>query len=130
MQQVGVKNLEDICTGDENMTQKLLNEASFWQKTIFKAGDDCRQDMLALQIIEIFRNAFNSVGLDVYLFPYKVKSKIHNFYGKFAEMNFHGKFREIYLYGKFPEMYFNGKFPEMNFYCKFPEMNFYGKFKE
>ena len=38
----------------------------------FYLKNSLEKDMLALQIIEIFRNAFNSVGLDVYLFPYKV----------------------------------------------------------
>ena len=70
VQQVGVARLEEICRS--TTAAQLKKEAAFWQMTIFKAGDDCRQDMLALQIIEIFRNAFNSVGLDVYLFPYKV----------------------------------------------------------
>jgi phosphatidylinositol 4-kinase len=109
----GTGEVEKMNTHDEEVLSSLSSQLSpraVWQAAIFKVGDDVRQDMLALQIIQLFRDVFHSVGLSLYLVPYRVvatacgcgvievvpDSKSRDKIGKQTQVSLREYFRSVY----------------------------------
>jgi phosphatidylinositol 4-kinase len=56
-----------------SVVQGTGEEARTLQRAcIFKVSDECRQDMMALQIMRILSRVFAAAALPAFLYPYRV----------------------------------------------------------
>jgi phosphatidylinositol 4-kinase len=68
-----VKAFDESNISTESLSKQEDGEPHIIDKSvIFKVGDDCRQDVLALQLISIFKEIYKAAHLDLYLYPYRV----------------------------------------------------------
>ncbi len=61
-----------LLKSETSMMDVILASKPKKQACIFKVFDDCRQDVLALQVIQLMQSVYKAVGLDIPLFPYRV----------------------------------------------------------
>ena len=73
---INKKRVVDKRNINSHHDHNILSKKEFNISCVFKVGDDLRQDSLALQIIQIFKEIFHEHDLKLFVFPYKTISTI------------------------------------------------------